>query len=331
MGYDHPIAWCKPYDGGRAFVTALGHFGAHYSEPEFLDHLVGGIQYAAGLVPGDCGGTVNANFEKVALDDNTSAPVRARRGARRPRLLHRARQGPDPRRTTRRTAASRPRSTLDVYSGGEDGLLGIAVDPDFATNDFIYVYYAPDRPNNGDPSSFFSQVSRFTVDANSSIDPASERKIIEIPARREPDEPGHTGGGLDFDLQGNLLLGVGDDVNPHSEPSGGYAPLSERDRHVPRRPRDVGQHERPARQAPADHARAAPTRPATRSRRATSSPRRRTRRTRRGPRSTRWASATRSASPSTRRRAGSASPTTRPTPARTRRPRAARPASSSGT
>src|SRR3712207_7711639 len=28
---------------------------------------------------------------------------------------------------------------------------------------------------------------------------------------------------------GNLYLGVGDDVNPHSEPSGGYAPLSERD------------------------------------------------------------------------------------------------------
>ena len=74
MGYDHPIAWCKTYDGGRAFVTALGHFGSHYSEPALLDHLVGGIQYAAGLVPGDCGGTVNANFEKVTLDDNTSAP-----------------------------------------------------------------------------------------------------------------------------------------------------------------------------------------------------------------------------------------------------------------
>ena len=28
MGYDHPISWCKPYDGGRAWATAMGHFGA---------------------------------------------------------------------------------------------------------------------------------------------------------------------------------------------------------------------------------------------------------------------------------------------------------------
>ena len=227
MGYDHPIAWCKPYDGGRAFVTALGHFGAHYAEPEFLDHLVGGIQYAAGLVPGDCGGSVDANYEKVALDENTSAPfaldVAPDGRVFFTELVRGQIRVYDPADGSVKTAL-----TLDVYSGGEDGLLGIAVDPDFATNGFIYAYYAPDRPNNSDPSSFFSQVSRFTVDANSSIDPATERKIIEIPARREPDEPGHTGGGLDFDLQGNLLLGVGDDVNPHSEPSGGYAPLSER-------------------------------------------------------------------------------------------------------
>ena len=44
----------------------------------------------------------------------------------------------------------------------------------------------------------------------------------------EVDYIGHTGGGLDIDDDGNLFIGVGDDVNPHSEPSGGYAPLSER-------------------------------------------------------------------------------------------------------
>ena len=106
--------------------------------------------------------------------------------------------------------------------------MGIALDPNFATNGWVYVYYAPDSANNSDPANFFSRVSRFTVDANNDIDPASEKVIITVPASREPDEPGHTGGNLDFDLQGNLLLGVGDDVNPHSEPSGGYAPLSER-------------------------------------------------------------------------------------------------------
>src|SRR5699024_1399154 len=58
---------------------------------------------------------------------------------------------------------------------------------------------------------------------------ATERVILKVPARRLPDEPGHTGGVIEIDAKGNLYLGVGDDVNPHSEPSGGYAPLSERE------------------------------------------------------------------------------------------------------
>ena len=328
MGYDHPIAWCKTYDGGRAFVTALGHFGSHYSEPALLEHLVGGIQYAAGLVPGDCGGTVNANFEKVTLDDNTSAPFGLD-------------VAPDGRVFFTELVRGQIRVvdggnvktalTLDVYSGGEDGLLGIAVDPDFEQNGFIYAYYSPQSANNADPANWFSRVSRFTVDANSDIDPASEKLIIEIPATRGSDEPGHTGGGLDFDIEGNLLIGVGDDVNPHSEPSGGYAPLSERT--------DPRLHDARATSANTNDLRgkllritpsrtdaAGYTVPAGNMFDEAADTDDKTR-----PRSTRWASATRSASPSTRTRAGSASPTTRPTPARTRRPRAARRASSSGT
>jgi len=48
MGIDHPIAWYHAYDGGRAWYTALGHTSASYYEPLFLDHLWGGIVYAAG-------------------------------------------------------------------------------------------------------------------------------------------------------------------------------------------------------------------------------------------------------------------------------------------
>ena len=48
MGPDHPIAWYHEYDGGRAWYTALGHTSASYYEPLFLDHLWGGIVYAAG-------------------------------------------------------------------------------------------------------------------------------------------------------------------------------------------------------------------------------------------------------------------------------------------
>lgn len=48
MGADHPIAWYHLYDGGRAWYTALGHTVESYSEPLFLAHLWGGIQYAIG-------------------------------------------------------------------------------------------------------------------------------------------------------------------------------------------------------------------------------------------------------------------------------------------
>lgn len=47
MGDFHPIAWYHNYDGGRAFYTGLGHIGLVYSEPLFLEHLYGGIYWAA--------------------------------------------------------------------------------------------------------------------------------------------------------------------------------------------------------------------------------------------------------------------------------------------
>jgi type 1 glutamine amidotransferase len=49
---DHPIAWYHEFEGGRAWYTAGGHTSESYSEPFFLQHLTGGIQYAAGVRPG---------------------------------------------------------------------------------------------------------------------------------------------------------------------------------------------------------------------------------------------------------------------------------------
>jgi cytochrome c len=61
---DHPIAWCKRFDGGRMFYTALGHTEATYTDANFLSHLKGGMEMAAGvLADADCGlraPTVNA-------------------------------------------------------------------------------------------------------------------------------------------------------------------------------------------------------------------------------------------------------------------------------
>src|ERR1051326_8268736 len=53
MGRDHPIAWCRLFEGGRVWYTALGHTEASYTEPLFLQHLLGGIQIAAGRKEAD--------------------------------------------------------------------------------------------------------------------------------------------------------------------------------------------------------------------------------------------------------------------------------------
>lgn len=48
MGKDHPISWYHTFDGGRAWYTGMGHTPESFSEPLFLQHLWGGIAYAAG-------------------------------------------------------------------------------------------------------------------------------------------------------------------------------------------------------------------------------------------------------------------------------------------
>jgi hypothetical protein len=47
MGAFHPIAWYHVFEGGRSFVTALGHMPELYRDKNFLDHLYGGIYWAA--------------------------------------------------------------------------------------------------------------------------------------------------------------------------------------------------------------------------------------------------------------------------------------------
>ena len=47
-GENHPISWCKEFDGGRAFYTALGHTTESFEEELFLAHLLGGIKWSMG-------------------------------------------------------------------------------------------------------------------------------------------------------------------------------------------------------------------------------------------------------------------------------------------
>lgn len=48
-GDNHPMAWYHSYEGGKIFYTELGHTNESYSDPLFLQHILGGIQYSMGV------------------------------------------------------------------------------------------------------------------------------------------------------------------------------------------------------------------------------------------------------------------------------------------
>ncbi len=75
MGVEHPISWCQDYDGGRSWYTGMGHTDQSFADPQFLDHILGGIRTAAGVLDADCKATLQSSFQKVTLDDNTSNPM----------------------------------------------------------------------------------------------------------------------------------------------------------------------------------------------------------------------------------------------------------------
>ncbi|MCW3108322.1 MAG: ThuA protein [Segetibacter sp.] len=50
-GDNHPMCWYHDFDGGRAFYTALGHDNKSYNDPLYLQHILGGINYAMGSNP----------------------------------------------------------------------------------------------------------------------------------------------------------------------------------------------------------------------------------------------------------------------------------------
>ncbi len=49
MGTDHPVMWCHERVGGRVFYTALGHPVERWQDPVFVDHVVAGVRWVAGL------------------------------------------------------------------------------------------------------------------------------------------------------------------------------------------------------------------------------------------------------------------------------------------
>jgi glucose/arabinose dehydrogenase/type 1 glutamine amidotransferase len=66
-GTDHPISWCRDVRGGRSFYTGMGRTADSYGEDRIRTHLLGAIQWAAGLVRGNCKATINANYRGTRL------------------------------------------------------------------------------------------------------------------------------------------------------------------------------------------------------------------------------------------------------------------------
>ena len=224
-GAYHPIAWYHAYDGGRAFYTGLGHTDESFSEPLFLEHLLGGIRYAMGDgTPLDYSKAYAVErpeenrFVKTILVDDLDVPMElaiAPDG----RVFYTELDGTlavyDP-----ASATSSLVHQFEVNRPGGSGLIGVALDPHFDRNGFIYLYYTP--PSEADPFDF--RLSRFTVTAGNTLDPASEVVLFTVPVSRNSGS--HHGGSLAWDPDGNLILSTGDSTSPF--PADGYAPLDER-------------------------------------------------------------------------------------------------------
>jgi len=222
---DHPIAWCTDFDGGRVWYTGMGHTEASFDEPEFRQHMLGGIQTAAGAAAADCGAPREApsanDFEKVTIDDDTANPMEMdiaadgrvfyieRGNANNPGLL----RVWDP--ATERTTTA---GSIPVYTGEENGLMGLKLAPDFATSGWVYLTYSalPESTNE-------QRVSRFKLVGNT-LDIDSEQVIVAWQHQRET--CCHSSGSIAFGPDGALYVAIGDNSNPFE--SDGFAPLDER-------------------------------------------------------------------------------------------------------
>src|SRR5262249_18007776 len=148
-----------------------GHTSGTYTEPLFRQHLLGGILWAAGVVPGDAGATVWGSFEKTVLDNNGLVEPIALDVAPDGRVFYLERVG---RLNIFLPATStRVQIPISVNSATSDGLIGVALSPGFATNQWIYLVYGPSGTEN-------VRLSRFTMNSNS-LDFASEKILLTIP------------------------------------------------------------------------------------------------------------------------------------------------------
>ncbi len=104
-----------------------------------------------------------------------------------------------------------PFATLTTTANGERGLLGVAVDPDFANTGRVYVYYTADSPF------MHNRVSSLTADSGNP-DQAfsnSELALIDLPFLSATN---HNGGAIHFGPDGKLYVATGENAVPANAP-----------------------------------------------------------------------------------------------------------------
>jgi glucose/arabinose dehydrogenase len=97
-----------------------------------------------------------------------------------------------------------PFLSVTVNASGERGLLGVAFDPGFASNQFVYVYYTATSP------AIHNRLSRFT--ANGDVAAAGSETIL-LDLDNLSSATNHNGGAIHFGPDGKLYVAVGDNAN----------------------------------------------------------------------------------------------------------------------
>jgi glucose/arabinose dehydrogenase len=101
---------------------------------------------------------------------------------------------------------STPFVSLNVDSSGERGLLGIAFDPNFTTNQYIYLYYTVPATSTSAP---YNRVSRFTANGDIAAQ-GSETLILRL--NDLSSATNHNGGAMHFGIDGKLYIAVGENA-----------------------------------------------------------------------------------------------------------------------